>query len=239
MKMTDELLSAFLDAALPEQDMEWVRQQLLQNEQLTERLADLAMVDTLVQQHYAQIDHQPLPDSVLQLLDEVPGQQSADIIAFPRWRNVQQHLQRHAAAVACIALFAGYGLSQMSMAPQQTTAALSPAVLQLLDSAPSGSVYAVAAEQQLTPRLSFISQQGDFCRQFALQSTSAQAEHIACRIQGQWSIKATLATERSIDAGQYQTAAGGSALDGILDTLMAGPALTVTAEQQYLTEPNN
>jgi hypothetical protein len=239
MNMTDELLSAFLDAALPEQDMERVRQQLLQDEQLTERLADLAMVDTLVQQHYAQIDHQPMPDSVLQLLDEAPGQQSAEIIAFPRWRNLQQHLQRHAAAVACIALFAGYGLSQMSMAPEQTTAALSPAVLQLLDSAPSGSVYAVAAEQQLTPRLSFISQQGDFCRQFALQSASAQAEHIACRTQGQWSIKATLATERSIDAGQYQTAAGGSALDGILDTLMAGPALTVTAEQQYLTEPNN
>ena len=235
MMLSDEMLSAFLDAQLSPAQMDIVRQQLLEDEQLTERLADLAMVDTLVQQHYAQIDQRPLPDALLQLLDDTADRSSAQIIQFPWWQRAQQQLQRHAAAVACIALFAGYGVSQLSLQPPVTLAALDQQVLQLLNTVPSGSAYSVA-QQQLTPRLSFINQQGDFCRQFALQSASEQAEHIACRIQGKWQLKATLATERSSHTGQYQTASGGSALDDILDSLMAGPALSVAAEQQYLIE---
>ena len=237
MKVTDEMLSAFLDAALSEQDMELVRQQLVQNEQLTERLADLAMVDTVVQQHYSQIDKRPLPQRVLQLLNDT-AHQDADIIQFPLWKRAQQQLQRHAAAVACIALLGGYGVSQLTGQPSLTVAALTPDVQQLLNRAPTGSSHTVA-QQQLTPQLSFISVQGDFCPQYALQSAQEKTENIACRHQGEWTLKATLATEPGMDDGLYQTASGGSAMDGILDTLMAGPALNAATEQQYLFDLNN
>jgi hypothetical protein len=238
MKINDEMLSAFLDAALPERDMEQVRLQLLEDEQLTERLADLAMVDTIVQQYYAQIDQHPLPDAVLQLVDDSVRPQSAEIIHFPWWKRTQQQLQQHAAAVACVALLGGYGLSQLTHQPQHATAALGQNVLQLLNNAPSGNVYAID-QQQLTPRLSFINLDGDFCRQYALQSASAQTENIACRKQGEWTLKATLTTEPGNTDSLYQTASGGSVMDSILDTLMAGPALNTTAEQQYLTQRNN
>ena len=238
MKSHDDMLSAFLDAALPEHEMEQVRQQLLEGEQLAERMADLAMVDTLVQQYYAQIDQQPLPEAVLLLLDEAEQPSTAQVIAFPWWQRAQQQIQRHAAAVACIALFAGYGLSQLSTEPDPGSAALRQDVLQLLDSAPSGQSYAIAQQQQLTPRLSFISMQGDFCRHYALQSPKQSSENIACRQQGEWTLKATLATEPGIDDGMYQTASGAHAMDSMLDTLMAGPALNAAAEQQYLTTRN-
>lgn len=238
MIITDEMLSAFLDAALPEAQMQQIRQQIMQDDQLTERLADLAMVDSLVQQYYAQIDARALPAAVLQWLDEpaerkAAEKKTADIIAFPRWQKVQQQLQRHAAAIACIAVFAGYGLTQL--VPQQDTVALNNAVLQQLDHVPSGRETSIAG-QQLSLRLSFINQQGDFCRQFAVQHDNTRAEHVACRQQGEWTVMASLVTPNPGSEGQYQTASGANALDDILDTLMAGQPLTLAAEQAYLTE---
>ncbi|HAW91643.1 MULTISPECIES: hypothetical protein [unclassified Arsukibacterium] len=237
MKISDEMLSAFLDAALPEHEMEQVRQQLMHDEQLTERMADLAMVDSLVLQHYQQIDQQPMPAGVLQLLDNNEKPASANVVAFPWWRRAQQHVQQHAAAVACIALFAGYGLSQLSEQRQGTLTTLNSEVAQLLSSAPSGHSYAIA-QQQFIPQLSFISQQGDFCRQYTLQDNKVQSENIACRTQDKWVLQASLSTERNLAAGNYQTATGGHALDNVLDSLMAGPALSQAAEKQYLTDRN-
>jgi hypothetical protein len=234
MNIADEMLSAFLDAALPELEMEQVRQQLMHDEQLTERMADLAMVDSLVLQHYQQIDHQPMPEAVLQLLDTNEKLTSSNVVVFPWWRRAQQHLQQHAAAVACIALFTGYGLSQLSEQPQGTLAALNNEVAQLLSSVPSGDSYAIA-QQQFTAKLSFISQQGDFCRQYTLRDSTALSENIACRRQDEWTLHTSLTIEQERDAGRYQTASGGHALDSALDELMAGPALNLAAEQQYLT----
>ncbi len=45
MTISDEQLSAFLDAELPEDEMELVRQGLIDDENLANRLAELAMVD--------------------------------------------------------------------------------------------------------------------------------------------------------------------------------------------------
>ncbi|MAD76402.1 MAG: hypothetical protein CML20_16710 [Rheinheimera sp.] len=236
MKITDEMLSAFLDAALPEQQMELIRQQLVNNEQLTERLAEIAMVDSMVEQHYQQIDHKPMPASVLQLLETEPATGS-DVVAFPWWRRAQQQLQQHAAAVACIAVFAGYGAAQIGGQQQSSPTTVGHTVAQLLNSAASGKTYNVD-EQQLTPRLSFISQDGDFCRQYSLQDKALNTENIACRQQGEWALQASLATARQADAGNYQTASGPQALDSILDELMASPPLSLAAEQDYLTKNN-
>ena len=239
--LSDEMLSAFLDAQLTDAEMDTVRQHLLVDEQLAERLADLAMVDSLVQQHYAQIDQRPMPEAILQLLDDAettpPAEatNNAKVIPFPLWRRAQQQLQRHAAAVACIALFAGYGASQLSGPAQPVLAGLSTDVVQLLDSAASGQRYPLA-DQQLTPRLSFINQQGDFCRQYSRQSQTELSENIACRRNGQWRQQASVNIELpgTVNDGQYQTASGGSILDNILDNMMAGAPLNAAAEQAYL-----
>lgn len=239
MNITDEMLSAFLDAALPEAQMAEIREQLLQSDQLTARLAELAMVDSLVLQHYQQIDLQPMPEAVLDLLDTTKQSAptpSAQLLAFPWWRRAQQQLQQHAAAVACIALFAGYGLSQLSGSPEDSTLALSQQQVQLLNSAVSGQSYPLSATEQLTPQLSFINQQGDFCRQYQLQSQSQLTQSIACRQQDKWQPVASFSLPLSAGSGQYQTATAVGALDPVLDQLMLGPALTAADEQRFLTK---
>ena len=70
LRFSDIQLSAFLDAALPEPDMELIRQALTEDDVLVNRLAELAMVDTLVEQCYRQIDNQPLP-AELQALSNI------------------------------------------------------------------------------------------------------------------------------------------------------------------------
>lgn len=236
MNINDEMLSAFLDGALLETDMEQIRQQLQQDERLTERLAELAMVDSLVAHCYQHIDHKPMPAAVLQLLDE-KGDRSSEVVAFPWWRQMQQQLQRHAAVVACLSLFAGFGLSQLTVTPGTVLA--NNDVLQLLDSVISGQSYPVNATEQLTPQLSFIDQQGDFCRYYLLQSSQLQTESIACRRQGQWQPQASFSVAHHSDGYLYQTATASGALDTVLDKLMAGPALSPAAEQNYLTSDLN
>lgn len=241
MKITDEILSAFLDAALPESEMEQLRQQLQDDDALTARLAELAMIDSIVLAHYQQIEQQPMPESVLRLLDEpqhqAVGQPRAQLLQFPWWRRVSQQLQQHAAAVACVALFAGYGMSQLTSTAPSGAVLLSKQTEQLLNRVVSGQSYAVSDNLQLTARLSFLNQQGDFCRQYSLQSTTQLTEAIACRHQGQWQQVASLTLEQYDSAGLYQTATAGSVLDSILDQLMAGQALGTEAELHYV-DPN-
>ena len=90
MKITDEMLSAFLDSELPEPQMQHIRELLLQDEQLAERLAALAEVDLLLRQQASLIDGTPVPQQLMALLDE-PEQGS--VIRFPFWRRLAQPRQ--------------------------------------------------------------------------------------------------------------------------------------------------
>ncbi|MCB5227313.1 hypothetical protein JAO78_010855 [Alishewanella sp. 16-MA] len=239
MKITDEQLSAFLDAALPEAEMQQVREQLALNDDLVARLADLAMVDPILQQHYSEIEQRPVPAALLALLAENDAPTAANdskpnnVVSMSRWRQVEQHWQRYAAAVACVALFGGYGISQLNNPEPGSMLAIQPAVQQHLSCSASGQTYQIA-EQQLTPQLSFVNQHGEFCRQYSLQSVSERSENIACQQQGQWQLKASIASLPVMVQTGYQTASGGSALDAMLDQFMVGPALTLAEEQQRL-----
>ncbi len=244
MTFTDEQLSGFLDAALPEAEMAQIRAQLAEDDALVARLAELAMVDSLVQQHYEKINQQPLPEAITALLSaeakpEVPHladqhQHSATVIHFPLWRRLQQQMQQHAAAVAVFALVAGFGLAQFAPTEQSHMLALQDAISEQLTHAPSGQTYPLLAEHSISPALSFIGNDGQFCRQYQLTSPTQRTENIACNEQGHWQVKASIAVANSAANGLYQTASGGSVLDPILDTLMSGPALTQAEEQQQL-----
>lgn len=64
MKITDETLSAFLDSELSPSEMEAVRERLATDPSLTDRLAELADVDSELKSHYGDIDDRPFPESV-------------------------------------------------------------------------------------------------------------------------------------------------------------------------------
>ena len=107
-------------------------------------------------------------------------------------------------------------------------------VSDVLQRQPSGKDY-VVADVTVTPRLSFISNNGQFCRQYGLQQNGAGSEHIACRSQNQWQLEASADTGPTVSDSGYQTASGGRVLDDKLDQLMTSAPLSPAAEQQYLT----
>lgn len=233
MQLTDELLSGFLDASLSEAEMAFVREHLLDDEHLADRLASLAIVDTLVQQHAMQIDSVPLPEAITLLLEQAEPvlTQNDNVVSFPWWRRVSQQLQQHAAAVACVALVAGYGVAQF--APDGSGGnGLALHITTALDSVPSGREVQMQG-QVLTPQLSFISNKGGFCRYYIVKTGTQQTENIACRTNEGWQQHASLAVAQQTTAG-YQTASAAGLLEPVLDELMTGTALDLATEAQHL-----
>jgi hypothetical protein len=236
MKISDEQLSAFLDAELPEDEMEMIRQGISEDESLANRLADLAMVDEQVARHYARIDEHPMPAAVSRLLDE-DSKPATNVIAFPA-RKKLPGFQRYAAVAACAAVLMGIGVVQWL--PTDQAARDWNAIAQVLEQNPSGSEQSLADGSQVKPRLTFINKRGDYCRQFQLMERENATENIACRTNNQWEL-VTRVEQGTRVAGDYQPASGGSKLDDALDEMIEGEAFDAIAEQRAIEQhwPNH
>lgn len=233
MNITDETLSAFLDAELSEAEMEAVRARIAEDEQLALRLAELATVDSLVRDTYSAIDQQPMPAAIDRLLAQSPASQpaasddSAPTIQpvarpfrFPRWAPQW-------AMAASIAFVAGFGLNQWLSGAGP--AAEWRSVAQALDTTPSGAQQAIAGHT-LTPRVSFQNAGSQVCRQYQLQSAHQQVQAIACKIDGQWREVVALRQRVAADQGHYQTASGASAINAMVDQMAVGNFFSATQE---------
>ena len=238
MKMTDEMLSAFLDNELTDAEMAAVRDQLAADLALTDRLAELATVDAELQAHYGSIDDRPMPESVTRMLGhESTGNASPEehpqehnVVTFPWWRTVRGHAGKAVAA----AVIGGFALTQWFGLPPNGGASWQT-VAQALDSQPSGEVYAMDQQATLTPRLTFRNQAGHWCRQFRLESEAAASEQIACRGEaGGWEQIARVNAEPLPESSRYQAASGGSVLDEQLDQIMAGSPIGADKERELL-----
>ncbi len=231
MTISDEQLSAFLDAELPEPEMERVRQQLIVDENLADRLAQLAMVDEQIANHYACIDERPMPESIQTLLAQ--NSTAADnIVVFPRWKRVQQGVQKNIAIAACTLLVIGFGMVQLLPANNQHTNQWNT-IAQVLEQNVSGSEQHLDDGSRVKTRLTFINNNGNYCRQFQLIQRDKSSENIACRVNNRWELAVSVSQE-TIAAGDYQTASGGSSLDSALDEMMHSEAFDVAAEQQAI-----
>ncbi|WP_297793444.1 hypothetical protein [uncultured Marinobacter sp.] len=234
MNITDETLSAFLDNELNGAEMEAVRDQLAEDPALADRLAELASVDAELQAHYGSIDDHPVPASVIRML-EVESPESAapaedNVVMFPWWRRVRGHTGKAIAA----AVIAGVALTQWLTLPSDRGPAW-PAVVDILNHQPSGEVYQLDSETTLTPRLTFRSLAGEWCRQFRLDMEASASEQIACRRDGgSWERVAQVEAEPAAAPGTYQTASGGSVLDQTLDQMMADVPIGPAAERALI-----
>lgn len=238
MNLTDDTLSAFLDGELPEADMQTIRHQLVTDPALGERLADLAAVDRTLADHYGAIDQRPLPAAVSDLLQTGAANQ-AKVVAFPTWRRARQGLQRRAGTAVAAALVLGFGLAQVWNSTELKTSSGWNQVAQALESTPSGETRTLATGEQLTPQLTFTNKAGEYCRHFRIEGPDSGSDNIACRIGDQstnWSRVAMAKTPNEGSNGRYQTVAGGSALDGVLDRMMSGDVMDISQEARLLAE---
>jgi len=243
MNITDKQLSAFLDAELSNAEMDAIRDQLLDDESLADRLAELALVDELVAASAKQIDARPIPQTITSLLQEPSAlaelsasqeqPATAQIITFPLWKRVQKTLQQPLAVAASVALVIGFGMSQMLNHNSDSNDW--PAVAKVLDVAPSGLVQVATNGAEVKPRLSFKNHSGEYCRQFDLKNNQGQSENIACRQNGKWQITASVVSQKNQD-GDYQTASAGSALDEALEEMIDGDVFNASAETDAIAK---
>ena len=237
MKVNDETLSAFLDAELPEAEMNAVRERLKVDEELSDRLAQLAMVDQHLSNRYSTIDDHPMPDAVTRLLkqaddpenDERGGQDN--LIEFPWWRSVQQSIRSQAGLAVAASLVMAIGAVQLWSSGVDDGW---PAVANALETQPSGAAHELGDGRTLLARLTFTNQSGDYCRQFQLRSEESVSENIACKENQGWSLSAQEGVEDTSGGSGYRTASGGSVLDQTLDSMMQGQALGPEAERRLL-----
>lgn len=236
MTLSDEQLSAFLDSELPEHEMELVRQQISEDENLSNRLAELAMVDAQVASHYAHIDERPMPEAIAKLLtdDQDATNTSASVIAFPVRKRIHNFLQQHAAMAASVALLIGFGTAQLLPGNNINTANNWNAVAQVLDNQISGTTQTLSDGSQVKPRLSFINQEGNLCRQFQTHQGNAQSENIACRVDNRWQLSMSVYSHKTSQEGEYKTASGGSVVDRALDEMISGEVFDAEAEAEAI-----
>lgn len=231
MIISDEQLSAFLDSELPEAEMELIRQALVNDESLANRLAELAMVDEQIASHYASIDKIPMPSEITQLLEQKSDTIKNNVIQFPFWKKAQRNLQQYAAIAACTLLAVGFVLTQLL--PGNNSENNWNAVAEVLEQQTSGYQYDLADGRRVKPQLTFIDKNENYCRQFQLSHADKFSEHIACRIHNQWELVAST-EEKILDNSDYQTASSNTQLDTKLDEIMHSEVLDVNSEKQAI-----
>ena len=226
MKITDEMLSAFLDAELPESQMQMIREALHQDEQLSGRLAALAEMDLLLKQHASQMDHQVVPEKLMALLDE-PTQDN--LVSFPLWKRITALQPWSGAAAACLAVVAGYSLALWQAEDPWAEISLA------LETQAAGVSYPLTGASRLTPHLTFMDKQGRYCRQYQVSSSDEISQQLACRSAQGWTLEAMVNGAAQHNSG-YQTATGSVVLDPVIDRMISGQVVSLSAEQQLIRQ---
>lgn len=251
MKISDEMLSGFLDAELSEEAMEKVRSALESDDDLVMRLADLAQVDHWVGENAAIIDSTPVADNLLQLAQAIDSniaqtentQTPEKVVSLSRWKSLNQSINKHYALAAGIAMMFGVGTVTL-MQSQQPSAGITAAIAQVLDQTPSGEIALTTQGDEITANLSFTNHAGDYCRQFQRVSEQAASVNIACKENAQWQLKITENVNLAENLQDYRAAFNKAQLDSVIDTMIAGPAMDGVEEKiaianNWQTKKNN
>tara|TARA_R110002153_G_scaffold33677_4_gene101437 strand:+ start:3621 stop:4364 length:744 start_codon:yes stop_codon:yes gene_type:complete len=236
MNISDQQLCAFLDAELPEDEMQAIRQLLLSDDDLAMRLADLAQVDEWVAANASEIDRHPVPASIRVLLQESAS--SDNVISLSGWRKLHNGLSKHAALAAGIALFFGIGLGQFGQQESATLSAqLTAQQARALDNLSSGEQGELANQQTMQASLSFRNQQGQYCRQYSLSDSRVLSNSIACREGDIWRIQATSFSQLEQDQNVYRSATKPNAmLDTLIDQIIEGEPLNKQQELDAISK---
>lgn len=231
--LSDDTLSAFLDHELPAHEMDAVRDALVEDPVLTDRLAQLTLVDEQVKQYAATIDKHPVPEATLKLLSTYQAN------SHQRWwQNASQRVfagsgQRFALAASLCLVFgsvAGYLIAPTHQSTDSWTL-----VAEQLGSAPSGQTIELADGQRFTGQFSFHATAGELCRVYQLESAQSM-ESIACwQAQAGWQNILTT-YPASAAAQEYSLASGSLLMQQQVAALQATPPLNLAQEGAALQE---
>ncbi|MCG7635899.1 MULTISPECIES: DVU3141 family protein [unclassified Alteromonas] len=263
MILTDEKLSAFLDGELNTAEMDTVREAIAQDASISDRLAALAEVDRVVKVAAEKATAVALPKEIVALLsDEKPLSQASGVQAsdaslasvsaanqssaenvkpFPKKANStnsaphkQTKWKGPFAIAASVAVLAGLVFFNQQGA-ETTQPSHWARVSSVLDSNLTGEATTFDSGVTVTPQLSFVNTEFNYCRQAEVASKDELNVMIACKDkQGAWQLAASKLDELGENAGQYQTATSAKVMEEELDKMMASAPLNREQEKNAI-----
>lgn len=263
MILTDEKLSAFLDGELDTAEMDLVREAIAQDVAISDRLAALAEVDRVVKAAAEKATAVALPKEIVALLSDESrqsdksGAQATDV-RLERESTTEQYSTENVtpfqqktssinsaqqnqttwkgpfAIAASVAVFAG--LVFFNQQGAETTQPTHWAnVSSVLDSNLTGEATTFDTGVTVTPQLSFVNTDFNYCRQAEVASQDELNVMIACKDkQGVWQLAASKLDELGESTGQYQTATSAKLMEDELDNMMASAPLNREQEKNAI-----
>ena len=243
MYYSDEELSAFLDQELPAEKMDAIRESIVHDDSLADRLAVLSQVDSTVCEFIQQIDRVPAPQEVLETVTQPLSKQGAkladsaanNVVAFGLWRKTENFMRDHIAMAASVALMVGVAAGSMLLAnPMRSENSQWAEINQMLNSLPSGEYAVLASGDELHAQFSFTTATNELCRSYLVNNQRVRQE-VACRSQNTWQVIAS-AYQASPELGEYGVASASPVVDAVLLQLGAGATLSLTEENALLND---
>ena len=237
MNINDDMLSGFLDAELPLEDMERVRLALETDDNLVMRMAELAQVDQWVLEHAQQIDQTEVSHKMVTLAQQLDGMVNTSktlnnvvhISAWKKWTADIKAPYAMAAGVALVASIAMLNLSQQASNPNFSTD-----IAAVLDTELSGETTFLTDGKTVKAQLSFTNLQGQLCRQYQVTNSDNRSTYIDCKQTSGWQIEAQYAEQGETIIGDYQTASSSQQLEVAIDAMISGTAMDRNQEQQAI-----
>ncbi len=222
---SDEQLSAWLDGALPPEEMALVEAAVAADPALAERAAAWQETDRRIVGAFAPIAQQPVDAEMLDRLGlaKPPAPQPANDNP-PWWRR---HALPLGGAIAASLVAVAVLLQTGSPVPSSDQG-----ISLALETTPSLSTSRLADGRELRPLLTVRSADGRYCREYQLGKESG----LACRDSEGWKVEATASAQPSAKPGEAVLAGGtgNTALDAAYSRIGAGDPLDAAAEAALL-----
>jgi hypothetical protein len=252
--ITNEVLSAYIDGELAPEEMARVRDAVAGDELLAARLRHFRRVDRLLTEFSLGIDAEPLPPAVLALLapprvdTDAGASNEVGAAELPFARRPRRWVAGVLALAASLVLAVAIGLQLDARRGVETgfdglvrTGSVAPSspLYHALEDVPSDEAYAAASDAgvEITPVLSFVSTQQEYCREFRVDADARAARGVACRRNDRWETLKVVAAEARIGGtAHYATATAETDedFDTFVDGLVADAPLGADAEARAL-----
>jgi hypothetical protein len=238
---TDAELSAFLDGELAPTEMEALSLALETDAGLAARMERLGSANTAYLGAIGAIDGAPMKASLKAAMETPP---TAKVIAFQP-RSLGAFVTQHRAIAASLVCAAAVWGLMSSMAGPGADDPLAPGadgmivasspVHRMLETGRTGEVVTISAGVSATPRLTFASDDGGFCRQFDVMNGESASAAIACREGDGWKTQ-VVAYGLPKPSGDFQTASAARSpvLEAFLDQRMSGAPMNAEDEAKLL-----
>ncbi len=249
MIITDEILNAYLDGELSVDDIAEVAAQIKKSSELAKRIENMRLNDKSIAETYHAIDTKPMPDSIMEMLEEFPESQKT-VLPFRKKTSVRASAPIWQMAIAAsIMLFIGLGTGRYIM-PSVSVTDISAGIIgpentlyAVLENQPSAIAVALTANNDtlVIPSMTFRTSDNSYCREYIVTTQKSSTQNVACRIENNWVVKLSVGAQGKLspESGLYQTASqtDNPLINSYIQGLMMDDALS--AEDEALIMQKN